>query len=106
MLCGGETQSGNIALFRSGWYFEPRMLWTMYRLHSYMLRETNQLIGRRFGLDSGKFVTFYTRHCGWVRKEAQSRGRLVVEWRVADGWTPLCEALGKDVPNDLPPFLE
>jgi Sulfotransferase domain len=41
---------------------------------------------------------FYERHNEQVRREAPP-DRLL-EWRATDGWEPLCEALGVDVPAE------
>ena len=48
-------------------------------------------------------IAAYERHNAAVRAEAPP-GRLV-EWRPADGWQPLCEALGVAVPDDPFPHL-
>lgn len=42
----------------------------------------------------------YVRHMEWLR-EVVPEDRLVV-FDVKDGWEPLCEALGKEVPRGLP----
>lgn len=35
----------------------------------------------------------------WVRREAKKRGRPVLEWQAQDGYAPVCEFLGKSVPE-------
>ncbi|KAK5797618.1 hypothetical protein VI817_003909 [Penicillium citrinum] len=42
----------------------------------------------------------YFRHISWL-KEVVPSDRLVF-FDVRDGWEPLCEALGKEIPKDLP----
>jgi hypothetical protein len=49
-------------------------------------------------LDPETAKAAYARHNEDVRK-AIGPGRLV-EWQPGDGWAPLCEALGLDIPNE------
>lgn len=35
-----------------------------------------------------------------VRKLAKEKGREILEFKAEDGWGPLCEYLGKEVPSD------
>lgn len=35
-----------------------------------------------------------------VRKIAKEKGREILEFKAEDGWSPLCEFLGQDVPTD------
>lgn len=48
--------------------------------------------------DRAQCIAAFERHNAEVRK-AVPRSRLV-EWRAADGWAPLCAALGVPVPNE------
>ncbi|KAK6826758.1 hypothetical protein RU639_004553 [Aspergillus parasiticus] len=63
---------------------------------------------RRGAASTSRNVTFRdlylpvagARHIGWL-KEVVPADRLVF-FSVKDGWGPLCTALGKEVPNDIP----
>ncbi|KAF2093173.1 hypothetical protein NA57DRAFT_69274 [Rhizodiscina lignyota] len=48
----------------------------------------------------GKWV--YREHCAMVKGLLASRGEQgrLLEWDLGDGWQPLCEFLGRDVPNE------
>lgn len=56
---------------------------------------------RMYAIEAGSHdrVT-YARHIEWLR-ETVPKDRLVF-FDVKDGWEPLCKALGKDVPKDVP----
>lgn len=53
--------------------------------------------------DRDRTIERYEAHVERVRRECPP-SRLV-EWRVADGWGPLCSALGVDVPDAPMPHL-
>lgn len=62
-----------------------------------MTKATDSVYMERWG------VTFrdrdiYGKHNDWVRAEARKRGRKVLEFQAENGWQPLCEFLGKEVP--------
>ena len=42
----------------------------------------------------------FEKHYDHVRKAAAARGREVLEYRVQDGWRPLCRFLEKEVPSE------
>lgn len=70
--------------------------------HGAMVRE---LLERRFCErwdDPGEAMTAYERHNEEVRSSADP-ARLL-DWRPADGWEPICEALGEPVPDVPFPF--
>ncbi|EMC93178.1 hypothetical protein BAUCODRAFT_230006 [Baudoinia panamericana UAMH 10762] len=52
-------------------------------------------------VQNGKWV--YREHCAMVRGMVP-RERLL-EWSVEDGWGPICEFLGKDVPDEPFPWV-
>ncbi|HEY1622802.1 MAG TPA: sulfotransferase [Streptosporangiaceae bacterium] len=59
------------------------------------------LLGRVLGpdwTDPATAMAAYQRHNDLVREQCPP-GRLV-EWSPADGWAPLCAALGRDVPGE------
>lgn len=63
-----------------------------------MMRATDALYRERWGL-TFRDEALYDRHCEWVRDEARRRGRRVLEFVAEDGWAPLCEFLGAEVPD-------
>ncbi|KIV82648.1 hypothetical protein PV11_04744 [Exophiala sideris] len=44
--------------------------------------------------------TSYEKHYQWVREEVRARSVPLLEYRLGDGWLPLCEFLGKEIPRD------
>ncbi len=54
-------------------------------------------------LDRDRAITAYNNHVANVRR-ACPKGRLI-EWRVSDGWQPLCAALSVPVPDVPVPHL-
>lgn len=54
-------------------------------------------------LDRDRAIGQYEAHVAEVRRDCPP-ARLV-EWRVADGWEPLCAALGREVPDQPVPHL-
>lgn len=46
----------------------------------------------------GKWV--YREHCDMIRGLCAREGRPMLEWTVQDGWEPLCEFLGKEIPKE------
>ncbi|HEY1563856.1 MAG TPA: sulfotransferase [Gaiellaceae bacterium] len=69
--------------------------------HGEWLPMCKELIIREIGEDWDDPATaqaFYERHNERVRREAPA-DRLL-EWRAADGWEPLCAALGLPVPDE------
>lgn len=71
--------------------------WLAMRADLFAARFTNALE------DRAACVAAFKRHNAAVRK-AVPRSRLV-EWRPADGWKPLCAALGVPVPDEPFPRL-
>ncbi len=53
--------------------------------------------------DRDRTINAYRRHVEGVRRDAPD-DRLI-EWRVADGWSPLCEHLGVEIPDQTVPHL-
>jgi hypothetical protein len=65
------------------------------------LAMTKELVAREIGEewdDRAAAEAYYERHNDRVRREAPP-DRLL-EWRAADGWEPLCAALGVPVPDE------
>lgn len=46
---------------------------------------------------TGKWV--YRRHCDAIRGMLRDSPERLLEWRVEDGWDPLCKLLGREVPE-------
>jgi hypothetical protein len=46
---------------------------------------------------------FYTSHNAEVRRLAASQGRELLDYDISEGWGPLCQFLGKDVPEETFP---
>lgn len=42
----------------------------------------------------------YVKHYADIRKAAKDRGIPLLEYRLGEGWQPLCEFLGKPIPRD------
>ncbi len=60
-----------------------------------------KLMGDRFSNafdDPTAMMDAYERHNESVRQRVQ--GERLLEWSPADGWDPICERLGLDVPSE------
>ncbi|KAL2870902.1 uncharacterized protein BJX67DRAFT_377527 [Aspergillus lucknowensis] len=55
--------------------------------------------------DRDHLAAAYLAHYAYIRGQAQARGRKVLEFRVKDGWGPLCEFLGKETPRSPFPWV-
>ncbi|KAI1609008.1 hypothetical protein EDD37DRAFT_135814 [Exophiala viscosa] len=44
--------------------------------------------------------TSYEKHYQCVREEVRARSVPLLEYRLGEGWLPLCQFLGKDIPQD------
>ncbi|PWY95396.1 NAD dependent epimerase/dehydratase [Aspergillus sclerotioniger CBS 115572] len=49
--------------------------------------------------DRSRLMASFKDHYEHVREAAQARGRPVLEYRVHEGWGPLCKFLGKEQPD-------
>lgn len=99
-----DSMSGNLKFFGELPYLIMCYLWKTDRLHYQIQRTGFRRWYERFGIAEAFSPEFYDAHNDWVRKEAGKRGRRVLEWTPGEGWGPLCEFLGKDVPTDGRPF--
>ncbi|KAL3456151.1 NAD dependent epimerase/dehydratase [Aspergillus heterothallicus] len=54
--------------------------------------------------DKDQLAAAYIAHYAQIRGRALMRGHRVLEYRVADGWEPLCRFLKKPVPEKEKPF--
>jgi hypothetical protein len=70
---------------------------TILRMHDAVIWHSR--FGGRFD-DRAKAISAYRAHVEEVRRTVP-RERLL-EWRVAEGWEPLCEFLGRPVPDGVP----
>ncbi|PYH98980.1 NAD dependent epimerase/dehydratase [Aspergillus ellipticus CBS 707.79] len=50
-------------------------------------------------LDKQHLPDGFNAHYDLVRAAAKERGREILEYRVQEGWQPLCQFLGKDMPD-------
>jgi len=72
-------------------WFEPHLYWVQ---HSFV-RTIFPWFYRGSFVSNGKWV--YKEHCALIREVVPSHRLL--EWSIEDGWKPLCEFLGKEVPT-------
>jgi hypothetical protein len=73
-----------------------RCRWHWRNYHAY-----DKLAKRRFGPETDIWSeVYYETHNEWVRNECRKKGRKWLEWEPEDGWGPLCEFLGVDVPQE------
>lgn len=76
-------------------------MWKTDRLHYKTHDIAPGFLGRKIGIsDPINSVELYHGYNDWVRREASKRGRQVLEWKVGEGYGPICRFLGKDVPQD------
>lgn len=80
-------------------WFHPR-LWWMYHCHQRVLWgrlfRCPDIYLRNGIQQNGKWI--FHEHCAMIRGLVPKERLL--EWRVEDGWEPLCEFLKKDVPKE------
>lgn len=77
------------------WHFD-RSLWQQYNAFVY------RLFGDYFGgsmRKNGKEK--YRQHVEEMKTYTKEHGREVLEWRVTEGWEPLCNFLAKEVPQGV-----
>ena len=55
--------------------------------------------------DPAGLTQLYEKHNEMIKAEAKLQGREVLEFNVKEGWAPLCEFLGVDVPEQSFPRL-
>lgn len=93
----------SLAFFSTRWYFVLTYWVPVSYWHYQMYRGCMQLAKRRYGINDLWSVECYERHNAWVRSIAAARGKEILEWEPADGWTPLCGFVGRAVPDEAFP---
>lgn len=88
------------ALHRWATWLIPSNYW-QYRVHL----ATVALWQRRHGLDEFWCVESYVAHNKWVRDLGKRYEKEVLEWKAGDGWGPLVEIVGGEVPREGFPHL-
>ncbi|KAJ7167593.1 hypothetical protein C8R46DRAFT_1350573 [Mycena filopes] len=89
------------SFFDSYYYLIPCFLWKTDRLHWQVHQTAKPFFKRRFGTSTIMTPEFYDIYNAWVRSEAKSRGKSVLEFQARDGYSALCEFLGKpEVPAE------
>jgi hypothetical protein len=81
-------------------YLMPTDYWH-WKIH----QGAKQLWQRRFGIGSIFVTDSYNKHNQWVREVAKRNGKELLEWQPQNGWEPICEFLGKPVPDKKFPHL-
>lgn len=91
----------SLGFFFTPWFYGCGLLWKTdrlwYRLNMHILDwcdENYKLEGRNIFTAS-----MYEQYNESVREIVEKRGRSHLEFKAEDGWGPLCEFLGKDVPS-------
>jgi hypothetical protein len=73
------------------WHIHQRVLWPcLFKASSYR--------DLRTGVADGKRI--HSEHVAMIRKLVPPERLL--EWKIEDGWAPLCKFLGKQVPKNTP----
>lgn len=110
-----NTRSGGAASWHHSFseglrFFDSWLFWgATYLVRSdrammRMMKATDELYMERWGL-TFRDREIYDRHNAWVRAEASKRGRSVLEFQAEDGWKPICELLGKEIPATAYPRM-
>lgn len=94
-----KSSRSSLGFFFTQWFRWSGMLWPNDRLWWSMNIEARKLTLAKFGTDDVFSADMYNAYYADVREEARKRGREVLEFKAEDGWKPLCEFLGKDVPE-------
>jgi hypothetical protein len=99
-----ESMTGSLKFFSTLPFLLICFLWTTDRLHWRIHQIAGKVVAESSGVKEFYSAEFYDAHNRWVLDEAAKRGRKVLRWQAQDGWGPLCEFLGKDLPEDGRPF--
>ncbi|KAK5943083.1 hypothetical protein PMZ80_004088 [Knufia obscura] len=84
------------------WFFpwwNRELFWAYHAYHRILFPGLFRCVGGSFDVGirrNGKWV--YREHCAMIRGLVPKERLL--EWSVEDGWEPLCEFLGKEVPGE------
>jgi hypothetical protein len=92
----------SFSFFFGPWFMLTGLLWTTDRLWYQLNMEAVRWIQREFGARDVRdcfSATSHDRYYEYMRREARTRGRHVLEFKAEDGWEPLCSFLGKEVPD-------
>ncbi|KAJ5153936.1 uncharacterized protein N7500_009375 [Penicillium coprophilum] len=86
-----------------GFFFTPQFgvlgfLWSSERLWFNLNMRILQWCKEKFGGVDVFSGEFYLRYNEYVRGIVRERGGKVLEFKAEDGWGPLCEFLGREVP--------
>lgn len=91
--------------FFSWRFFATCLLFRNDRLWYKLNCEAMKFCERKYGTPIPWTERVYEGHREWVLDEARKRGRRVLEFMPEDGWEPLCEFLGTEVPDEPFPKL-
>ncbi|ROW05348.1 hypothetical protein VSDG_00525 [Cytospora chrysosperma] len=89
--------SEGLRFFDSWFFWGATFLVKSDRAMMRMMKATDKVFLERWGL-TFRDREIYEQHNNWVRAEARKRGRKVLEFQAEDGWEPICDLLGKQVP--------
>ncbi|KAF2166446.1 hypothetical protein M409DRAFT_54794 [Zasmidium cellare ATCC 36951] len=97
-----STQT-SLAFFSTPLYALTTLLLPLPRAHHALYTHFKCLAAKRYGVPATTAGIFskecYNRHNQWVHVTCAARGKQVLEWEPEDGWEPLCEFLGREVPK-------
>lgn len=94
-----QSASDSLRFFFTRPFYWVGLLWRTDRLWYRLNMRIVEWCGERFGegdIFKASFAVKYDQH---VREIMAERGGKVLEFRAEDGWAPLCEYLGVEVPN-------
>ena len=80
-------------------------LWETDRLWKQLNDESVRWVREKLGVEEVFSAEAYERYYEYVRQQAKERGREIIEFKAEDGWKPLCEYLGTEVPKEEFPRL-
>ena len=100
-----KSVENTVVYFSSQKYFWSTWLVPTDYWHHMNHRAYWDLARDRWGIEKWASVECYEKHNTWVREVAKKNGREVLEWKPEMGWGPLCNFLGKDVPQEPFPRL-
>ncbi|KAJ3533959.1 hypothetical protein NM208_g7754 [Fusarium decemcellulare] len=100
-----ESASDSFWFFFSPWFKWTGLLWPADRVWYTVNMESKKWCKENLGTDDIFSGHLYNRYYDYVREEAQKRGKDILEFKAEDGWEPLCQYLGRDVPDTPFPRL-
>lgn len=99
-----ESCRESLGFFFTRWFAVLGVLWGTERLWFKLNMRILEWCREKFGAGEDIFSAgFYERYNEFARGVVRERGGQVLEFKAEDGWGPLCDFLGREVPGSVFP---